>query len=211
MYNPYMQYSYQNIVIPSYVRILHASPDAPPVDVYASGKLIAKNLKYKQFTEYLPLIPGKYSILVYPAGTTTTPVINTSLDVMPNSDYTVAATGLLKNIKPLVIPDTASAMMPGMSQLKFVHLSPNAPMVDVTLPDGTILFRNVEFKEITPNLIIPPANYTIQLRLAGTDKVALNAPNQLVKLNRYYTIYAVGLAGDTPPLQILTALDKSSY
>ncbi|QEK12781.1 DUF4397 domain-containing protein [Crassaminicella thermophila] len=211
MYIPYMQYFYPNPVIPSYVRIFHASPDTPTVDVYASGKLIAKNLKYKQFTKYLPFIPGKYSILVFPAGTTTTPIINTSLDVMPNSNYTVAITGMFKNIKPLVVLDTASPILPGKSQLKFVHLSPNTPMIDITLSDGTILFRNIEFKEISPNLMISPNNYTIQIRLAGTNKIILNAPNQLIKPNRYYTIYAVGLLNAKPPLQIITALDKSSY
>lgn len=208
---PYMQSLYRSVAMPSYVRILHASPDAPAVDVYASGKLIASDLKYKEFTPYLSLIPGKYSILVYPAGTKTTPVINTSIDVIPGGNYTVAATGLLKNIKPLVIPDTASPMQPGRTQVKFVHLSPNAPMVDITLPDGTILFRNIEFREISPNLIVSPGNYTLQARVAGTNQVVLNAPNQLLKPDRYYTVYAVGLVNDTPPLQILTALDKSSY
>lgn len=211
MYYPYMSAFNQAMVTPSYVRVFHASPDAPAVDVYANGKLIAKGLSYKDFTEYLPLIPGKYSILVFPSGTTTNPVINTSIDVMPNSSYTVAAAGMLKNIKPLIIPDTASPIYPGSSQLKFVHLSPDAPMVDLTFPDGTILFRNIEFKEISPNLMIHPGNHTFELRLAGTDKVVLTAPNQLIKPDQYYTIYAVGLAKDQPPLQIITALDKNSY
>lgn len=210
-YNPYMQYYYPNSIMPSYVRVFHASPDAPGVDVYANGQLIAKDLNYKEFTNYLSLIPGKYTILVFPSGETTNPVINTSIDVLPNASYTVAATGMLKNIKPLVIPDTASPLLPGKSQLKFVHLSPNAPMVDITLPDGTILFRNIEFKEISPNLMVSPDNYTFEARLAGTNQVVLTVPNQLIKPNRYYTLYAVGLVNNTPPLQMITALDKNSY
>ena len=209
----YSQYSqnWYRAPLPSYIRILHASPDAPAVDVYASGRLVASNLSYKQFTPYIPLIPGKYTILVYPAGTTTTPVINTTIDVMPQSNYTIAATGMLRDIKPLIIADTALPLPENRSQIKFVHLSPNAPLVDVTLPDGTILFRNVEFKEITPNLIVSPSNYTFQLRIAGTTQVILHVPNQLIQPNRYYTLYAVGLADRNPPLQMLTALDKASY
>ncbi len=210
-YPPCMEYFYRIRPVPSYVRILHASPNAPAVDVYASGKLIARNLKYKDFTEYLPFIPGKYSILVYPTGTKKTPVIHTSLDVMPNTDYTVAITGLLKDIKPLIITDTAPPLPPNRSQLKIVHLSPNAPVVDITLPNGTILFRNLEFREISPNRIIIPANYTLQARIAGTNQVILTAPNQLIRPRRYYTVYIVGLVKGTPPLQILTALDRGSY
>jgi hypothetical protein len=203
-YAPYPQF-------PSYVRIFHASPDAPAVDIYANGLLIASNLKYKEFTPYLPFIPGKYSILVYPAGTKTTPVINTNLDVIPQRSYTFAISGLVKDLKPIIVSDLPSPMKPGQAQLKFVHLSPNAPLVDMTLSDGTILSRNVKFREISPNVNISSGNYTIQLRLAGTNKVVLTAPNQLLKPNRYYTIYAVGLANNRPPLQIITALDKASY
>jgi len=210
-YPPYMQRWYRESVQPSYIRILQASPDAPAVDVYASGKLIASNLQYKQFTPYIPLIPGKYTILVYPTGTSVTPIINTSLDVIPQLNYTVAATGMLRDIKPLVIPDTALPLPPNRIQLKFVHLSPNTPRIDITLPDGSILFRDVEFKEITPNLLIAPGNYNFQARLTGTNQVILNVPNQLLTDNRYYTIYAVGLVNMNPPLQILSALDKASY
>lgn len=210
-YGPYPQYMFRMAPVPSYVRVLHASPDAPAVDVYISGKLAAQNLTYKNFTPYLPLTPGKYTILVYPAGTKTTPVINTSLDVMPNSNYTVAAVGMLKDIKALVVPDTALPLPPNRGQIKFVHLSPNAPMVDITLADGTMLFRNIEYKEISNNLAVAPGRYTIQARIAGTPQVVLTVPNVVIQPNRYYTIYAVGLVNEKPPLQVLIALDKASY
>ncbi|MFZ5967851.1 MAG: DUF4397 domain-containing protein [Bacillota bacterium] len=197
--------------MPSYVRILHASPDAPGVDVMISGKLVASNLRYKEFTPYLPYIPGKYSVVIYPAGNRTTPIINTNLDIMPNASYTVAATGMLRDIKPLIVPDTALPLPPNKGQLKFVHLSPNAPMVDITLPDGTILFRNIEFKEISENLPVDPGRYTIQARIAGTNQIILTVPNVTIQPSRYYTIYAVGLIDRTPPLQVLIALDKASY
>ncbi len=202
---------YRMAPIPSYVRILHASPDAPGVDVYANGNLVAQNLTYKNFTPYLPLAPGRYSVLVYPTGTRVTPVINTRLDVMPNANYTVAAVGMLRDIKALVVPDTALPLPANRSQIKFVHLAPNAPMVDITTSDGTILFRNIEFKEISNNLIISPGRYTIQARIAGTPQVVLTVPNVVAEAGKYYTIYAVGLVDQEPPLQVLIALDKASY
>lgn len=210
-YSPYPPCMYRMAPIPSYIRILHASPDTPAVDVYASGNLIAQNLTYKNFTPYLPLTPGRYSILIYPAGTKVTPLINTSLDVMPDSNYTIAATGMRRDIKALIVPDTALPLPANRSQIKFVHLSPNSPMVDLVTSDGTILFRNIEFKEISNNLIINPSRYTIQARVAGTTQVILTVPNVVIQGNRYYTIYAVGLADQNPPLQMLIALDKASY
>jgi len=43
-----------NVLMPqetAYIRLFHASPDAPAVDVYANGTLIAKGLLYKQITQ----------------------------------------------------------------------------------------------------------------------------------------------------------------
>lgn len=196
---------------PSFVRVLHASPDAPNVDIYVNDELVYKDLAYKKFTPYLPLKPDQYNVKVYATGTKINPVIDATLDVLANQDYTVAATGMLKDIKPLVVHDTAMLLKPNNGQIKFVHLSPNAPAVDITLPDGTVLFNDIEYKETSNNLEVPVGNYTIQARVAGTDKVVLTVPNVLIRDNKYYTIYAVGLVGDEPPLQALIALDKASY
>lgn len=196
---------------PSFVRVLHASPDAPNVDIYVDDELVYKDLAYKKFTPYIPLKPDQYNVKVYATGTKTNPVTDTTLDVLANQDYTVAATGMLKDIKLLVVHDTAMFLKPNHGQIKFVHLSPNAPAVDITLQNGKILFKDIEYKEVSNNLEVPVGNYTIQARVTGTDKIVLTVPNVLIKDNKYYTIYVVGLVGDEPPLQVLIALDKASY
>ncbi|AOT72157.1 DUF4397 domain-containing protein [Geosporobacter ferrireducens] len=211
MYYPHYQYVYSIPVTSAYVRILHASPDAPAVDIYANNVLIAQNLAYRGFTQYLSLAPATYRILVYPTGTRTTPVIDTQVNIAPNGMYTIAAAGLLQNIEAVVVPDTAAILPPNRTQLKFVHLSPNAPAVDITLPNGTVLFPNISFGQISNNITVVPANYTLQARIAGTNQIVLTVPNTLIRGNRYYTVYAVGLVDANPPLQALIALDKASY
>ena len=52
----------------SYVRVFHASPDAPPVDIYINNNLVFKSLAFGNFTEYMPLSMGNYKIEVYPEG-----------------------------------------------------------------------------------------------------------------------------------------------
>ena len=52
----------------SYVRVFHASPDAPPVDIYVNEGLAFKNLSFKEFSEYVQLPMGEYKIEVFPAG-----------------------------------------------------------------------------------------------------------------------------------------------
>lgn len=195
----------------SYVRILHASPDAPPVDVYANDNMIARSLTYRSFTEYLPVAPGRYNIKAYPAGTKTTPFMDTSLALPDQAILTAAVAGRLADIGLLPVSDQPVTVTPGKVNLKFVHLSPNAPNVDLTLPDGTILFKSISYKENTEYRAMNPGTYTLQARVAGTNHVVLTVPNQNFNGGKAYTAYAVGLAGGNPPLQLLTPLDGSSY
>lgn len=203
-------YEMQNMREPSmaYVRVLHAVPDAPNVDVYANDKMIARNLAFGENTPYTPVPAGNYDISLYVAGTKGSPVLSNRLVVGNNDTLTVAAVGTLDTIGFLSIPDSNMPMESGMAMVRFSHLSPNAPAVDITLPNGTILFRNVSYKHLTPYISVRPMNYTLQVRVAGTPNVVLTVPNVRLEQNKMYTIYAVGLVGEDPELEALLLLDK---
>ncbi len=192
----------------SYVRLLHAVPDAPPVDVYANGDLIARNLAYKQLTDYVSVKPGEYSIQIYPAGQKATPVLDTKLNVPPQSSITIAAIGKLANLDLLPIMEVYMPMVDKRgSYVRFAHLSPNAPAVDITLPDGTKLFSDVSFQEYTDYISVAPGNYTLQVKPTGSDTVVLTVPNVKLAPGSISTIYAVGLVGETPPLDAILSTD----
>lgn len=190
-----------------YVRIIHTVPDAPNVDIYANDQLIVNNLAYGVYTDYLPIPEGTYRISLYVAGTKDSAVISNMLTVNRNAIITVAAVGTLSDIELLAIPDANETRMPGKALIRFLHLSPNAPAVDITLPDGTVIFSNVSFKHITPYMDVTPMSYTLQVRVAGTSNVVLTVPNVNLVANKYYTIYAIGLVGEKPELEALLLLD----
>ncbi len=204
----YASYYHPQMNSNSYIRVFHASPDAPPVDIYANGNMIVQNLAYKDLTGYLAVSPGEYSIKVYPAGQKMNPVINTNVTVSPQSSYTLAATGLLTNISLLpILEPYVNMMASGKSYVRFVHLSPNAPPVDITLPNGTVVFNNIGFKDVTNYMTLDPGSYTLQVRPTGSPQVVLAIPDIRLSPNMVYTIFAVGLVGNTPPLEALIASD----
>jgi len=191
-----------------YVRVLHAVPDAPNVDVYANDKIIAKNLAFGQNTPYTPVSADNYEISLYVTGTKGSPVLTNRLVISNNTISTIVAVGTLKTIGFFSIPDSNMPIESGKAMVRFSHLSPNAPAVDITLPNGTILFRNVSYKQLTPYISVPPMNYTLQVRVAGTPNVVLTVPNVNLEQNKMYTVYAVGLVGQNPELEALLLLDK---
>jgi hypothetical protein len=195
----------------SYLRVFHASPGAPPVDVYANGTKLASNLSFSGFTEYTPIPAGRYNVKVFPAGQTLNPVINTDVNILPGTIITAAAVGRLADIELLPIQDPVLPKPPGMANLRFGHLSPNAPPVDIALPDGTQLFTNVGYKQVTNYVPVHPGTYSIFVRPSGTGQNVLYVPNINLSPDRFYTIYAIGLVGETPPLQVVIPLDGNSY
>ena len=55
----------------AWVRVLHASPDAPAVDVKANGANILTDVAFGVISDYLPVAAGAYNIKVCAAGTAT--------------------------------------------------------------------------------------------------------------------------------------------
>lgn len=195
----------------SYARLFHASPTAPAVDVYINNKLVSKNLKYGNFTEYFKVAPGTYNIKVFATGDKTMPVLNTNYNIPANSIFTIAAINEPENLGLYVIEDTPMDIPEGNLYFRFVHLSPNAPNVDVRLPDGQNVFRDIGYMEVSDYKLSNPGVYTLNLYPASTEQMVLHVPNINLKENRFYTMYAIGLVGEEPPLKVVIPLDGNSY
>jgi len=210
-YHPYMPMMARGgcwrVTDKSYIRLFHASPNAPAVDVYVNGKLIAQNFDYKDFSQYFSVSPGEYSIMIYPTGQTTNPVLNTKLYIPQNTAFNVAVIGKFPNISLYPIPEPYTGQNFGRPCIRFIHLSPNAPAVDITSSDGTKLFGNIGYKDITDYVCVPTGTYTLQVRPAGGSDVILTIPNIELRPNNYYTIYATGLADGSPALEATPVLE----
>ena len=191
------------------VRVVHASPDAPAVDVWVNGSVAFANAPFQGITDYAKLEPGSYSVQVSPTGATEPIVIDANLDLATTTDYTVVAVGMLENIEPLVLIDNNSAPAAGKAHVRFVHASPDAPAVDIAVTGGPVLFSNVAFKGTGDYLPVDAGSYDLEARLAGTDTVALSVPGVALEEGTVYTIFAMGLAGGEPALTAVPSVDAT--
>ena len=189
------------------IRVVHASPDAPAVDVWVNGAIAFDNAPFTGITDYASLTPGSYQIQVSPTGATDPIVIDATLDLAADMDYTVVAVGELANIEPLVLIDNNSSPAAGKAHVRFVHASPDAPAVDIAVAGGPILFSNIAFKEVGDYLPVDAGTYDLEVRLAGTTTVALSVPGVMLQDGTVYTIFAMGLAGGEPALTAVPSAD----
>jgi len=173
------------------VKVVHASPDAPGVDLLVDDNVAGSNLTFPNNTGYLPVDAGTRNIKVNVSGTSTT-VIEADLPITPSLNYSVFAVDAVANLTPLVIVDDLTAPASGNSHVRFIHLSPDAPSVDITTTDGTVVFGNYEFKAYSEFTPLPAGSYDLQVRLAGTDTVVLSLPGISLMDGSIYTVFAKG-------------------
>ena len=188
----------------SLVRVFHAAPQAPNVDVYVNDQMVFSNLAFGDFTRYVYLDEGEYNVSVYLAGQKDRPVINQMVDVPSQQIFTIAATGNLDNLGLLVIPDKVSkSPSQNYSSVRVIHLSPNAPGVDI-LVDGDTLFEDISFGEGTDYVDLNPGTYVV----LNTDKSVVLPLKVTLNPDKIYTIYIIG---NPPTLQAVQVVDGNTY
>jgi hypothetical protein len=193
------------------VRVVHASPDAPAVDVWVADKPAFTNAPFKGITEYAALNAGSYGVKVVPAGKTEPAVIDAKLDLAAGKDYTVVAVGKLAEIGPLVLTDNNAAPAAGKAHVRFVHASPDAPAVDIAVAGGgPVLFNNVAFKGVGDYLPVDAGSYDLDVRVSGTETVALKVQGLGLEAGTVYTVFAMGLAGGEPALMAVPSVDAKA-
>jgi predicted RNA-binding protein len=176
------------------VRVLHASPDAPSVDVWVNGNLALEDVMYGEITDFTELPRGMYNVQVVPSGATEPVVIDADLDLWRFRDYTVVASGFLSGITPQVIAN-GRYVPRRMASVRFSHMSPDAPAVDI-YANGAMVFEDVMFGETEDFVYVSPNEYDFEVKVAGTDTVALEVPGVELERGSSYTVFALGTLAD---------------
>ncbi len=179
------------------VMVVHASPNAPSVDVLVNNsKVNSAPLAYPSNSAYLQVEEGTQNLKVNVSGTSTT-VINADVPFTKDKNYSVFAIDSVSKISALVLEDNLAAPAAGKSHVRFVHLSANAPAVDVAVAGGAVLFGAYEFKDFSEFTPLASGTYNLEVRLAGTSTVVLPLPNITLTAGKIYTIFAKGFVGGT--------------
>ena len=162
------------------VQIVHASPDAPLVNLFFDGASAGENIDYKQATIEGNIEAGTYTVQVdaiLPGGTTATVIGPADVPFAADTVTTIVALGPVAVPLDFAIiekPDTDPAA--GNARLFVLHATSGpggtlpvdvyvtAPGADLTAtaPTGTF-----DFKETLGPVEVPAGDYQIRVTLAG--------------------------------------------
>jgi hypothetical protein len=185
------------------VRVLHASPDAPAVDVYVDGARVGDplaNLAFGSISPYVEVPSGTHAVKVCAAADASVcPIDVPELTLEPGTRSTIAATNVLASIEAQVLPDTAEPIA-DKAQVRVVHLAADAPAVDVLTQDGaTAVVSGLAYPDATDYLALDPGSYDLKVCAAADHSVCPIDPAPLDLVGgQVASVFAIGsLAGGT--------------
>ena len=185
------------------VRVVHASPDAPNVDVWVDGATVLTDVPFTAVSDYLALPAGDHEIAVSATGDTTPVIGPLTLTFEGGSSYTVAAYGLLADLTATVFTDD-TAIADGRAKLRAIHLSPSAPAsVDIAVQGGDVVVPGLAYPEASGYLTLDAGDYPLEIRAAGDTTAALQFDVTLDE-NTNYTAFAMDAEDG---VQVIAAVD----
>ncbi len=185
------------------IRIVHASPDAPAVDVIIDGAVVASDLNFGEVTDFMSISPDSHQIQVVPAGSdAASAVIDTEFDPEGGQGYIIAAAGLLADIEAKVYDVDMDNLDSNQSRLRAINLSPADGTMDVYQTGGDELFNDVDFGEASDYQDLDAGTYDLEVRPHDQATVAVSIPGFEVAAGNAYALLILGLASDES-LQVL--------
>jgi hypothetical protein len=214
------------------IEVIHASADAPAVNVVSDTTEVISGLDYKQ-AEFLSVPVGDVPVRVdgiLPGENNTITVIPTAGDdpVVPVSDggrVSVVAIGNLANIMPRVLIDDDPVVPAGEVRVRVLHAAPDViaagdsavqvwltnPGADLVNPAGTdtVITAVFEFDQLltADPLQVPADDYQIRVTLPG-DPTAVAYDSGVVALPPEANLVVVAVPNTGPgdaPISLLAS------
>ncbi len=194
----------------SYLRMLHAVPGAPAVDLYFNDELVITNFYYKEFSKYYDTPSGIYNLKVTPTNQKKTVLLNQNFEVENKGIYTLAIIGTDKGVMIELIYDRIKTLRKDKTYIRYINLSPPESIFDIIM-NNKELTSNLAFREISGFIELNPETYKISLKDSITGKVFNIHPGARLLVGKQYAGYIVGFENGNPELEILLPLEGATY
>ncbi|MBK8550318.1 MAG: DUF4397 domain-containing protein [Ignavibacteria bacterium] len=180
----------------SYLSVMHASPNAPNVDILFGNTIIESNVAYSGLLPYQSVTGNAVTRLRINVTGTSTSVIDTALYLENGKSYSVFAYDSVSKIKPLFLTDDLTSPGSTNANARLIHLSPNGPTVDVGVTGKADWFPFYSFSEYSNFRPVTSGTYAdLSVYLAGTSNVIYAMSDVTFSAGKIYTIVAEGFAG----------------
>ncbi|WP_144905488.1 DUF4397 domain-containing protein [Halobellus captivus] len=176
------------------VRAVHASPDAPNVDIYVDEESVLTDVPFRTVSDYLTLPAEAYQVQITAAGDEETVVFDEEVSLTGGSATSLVALGELEaeTFEVRAFEDDVTTVGDGESRVRVLHASPDAPSVDIAVAgEEEPLIAELAFGEASQYATVPADAYTLEVRAAGESDAVASFDVDL-ESGTGYTAFAMG-------------------
>lgn len=193
------------------VRVVHAIPNGPAMDLYAGDLLLFDAVNFKSVSNYRAVDGKRYAFALRPAGMTTAKPLSTNTEGLDDgSYYTVfALPGDAREARLRVVRDKLDRPGDGKARLRVVHGVNGVGRIDVHAP-GLVapIIGGIDFQAVTDYAEVAPISGQVEVRAEGNAAPLLLLPNAHVEAGRFYTMTIIGNRDGAPPLEAFIIEDR---
>lgn len=190
-----------------FVRFFNTSPSISSIDVYIDDNLAFRKIEYKEYSIYVPLITGEHKISIFLSGDDKLPIVSKIIELSPHSIYTIAIINKFNILDITPIIDGNKSYSFGTAFFRFIHLSPEAPLLNLVNKKDKKLFKYIEFEESTGYLPLTPGKYNFTISSSTNNVIYLRVQPINLIANNFYTLYVVGLLNNYPKMETFLIKD----
>jgi hypothetical protein len=198
---------------PTQFRVIHNSPDAPPVDIIVNNDFVnaplLESVPFPVFSDFLEVPPATYNVKVTAENNPGAIVIDEDLTLEAGQQYSVYAKDVLANIGPYVLVDDLRSIATE-AKVRIVHLAPGAGLVDIYVTEvGADInalnptFAGVDFEAETGYVSLAEGSYDVTVTVAGTKMIAIGPATVALQTGEVYTAVARDAVGGGAPFGLI--------
>lgn len=187
------------------VNIVHASLDAPTVDVLVDSNEIVSELSYGTTSGFLNVPAGSHDVQIVTSGEGSDPLEMTfsGLELVAGRAYEVAVVGSLGD-RAVVVNDVNVYAVEGTSQagstrIRLVNAAADVAAVNLDLIGGDIATRpisDVAGQRASDYTVIAAGTYQVRLTGTADGEELFHVPEFTFDRDTVTSLYAIGAASD---------------
>lgn len=154
------------------LRVVHASPDLPAVDLYLDGARIGTGFTEGLYnTQPLAFVAGSYTLRVVESGATDAPpLLDYPLDLQHGDSLILLLHGTPDEPAITAYAEDLSPLPEGMARVTALNAMPRGPAVDVRM-DTAPLLDAVPFGALAGPELVPAGRHRVEM-VSGEDTLA---------------------------------------
>jgi Domain of unknown function (DUF4397) len=179
----------------SFVRVFNAITEPIKLNVYIDDVEIARNLEYKDFSNYVPIPKGDRNIKIYSDQQPDSPLIElNNVDIPTNQIATLVTWKVGESLQTMIlIDDVTQQLYRDKTVFRIVNVSTDNLSINITSPDAQYnVNRNLRHGEYDGYLTRNPGLYTFVFTLSSQEQSELIRRTLNNRAERIYTEYIVG-------------------